>query len=225
MLLHHCESIGRLRRYNPNNSRKLLTLAAPFLPILLVIRLNIHSWGDLMSRYNSPSVMISAPLPSAPVRSNLRPLQEVIIRRGKSYVSLTMLHFHHNSSHFLPANSYLLQTIRVYCSWAIQHLTSQTHTHTQLFAQNHTHWQVNLQEIQWMRQNPKLTDWRSVFTPLPQGVKENVHWVNGVFCQFLWLKVNQMCAWNMTDAVGGDSFKNVYPWSCSRFAFKNEGKS
>ena len=62
--------------------------------------------------------MISAPIPSAPVRSNLRPLQEAIIRWGKSYVSLTMLHFHHNGSHSPPTNSYLLQTIRVYCRWA-----------------------------------------------------------------------------------------------------------
>lgn len=103
------------RQHKPSISSKLLPSLASCLLILPVIRLNIHSWGDLMSHYNSPSVMISAPLPSAPVRSNLRPLQEAIIRWGKSYVSLTMLHFHYNSSHSLLANSYLLQTIRVYC--------------------------------------------------------------------------------------------------------------
>lgn len=132
------------RQHNPSISRKLLTSLASCLPILLVIRLNIHSWGDLMSRYNSPSVMISTSLPSAPVRSNLRPLQEAIIIWGKSYVSLTMLHFHYNSSHSLPliAICFKQSGFIVAVSLATQPLASQKHT--QLFAQ--THWQLNLRE-------------------------------------------------------------------------------
>lgn len=174
-----------------------------------------------MSRYNSPSVMISATLPSAPVRSNLRPLQEAIIHWGKSYISLTMLHFHHNSSHSLPANSYLLQTIRVYRSWLpTQHLASQTHsalcTVWDTLAGKCTRTTMNETESQ--------SDWLEVYLyMLPQGGRYCNLWVSSVFCQFLWLKVNQICEWNMTDAVRGDSFGNVHGQGCL-FAFKNDGK-
>lgn len=128
--------------FSPKCSHKLLTRVVSSHPILFIKRLNIHSWGDLTSCYNSPGVMISPRLPSAPVRSNLSPLQEAIIRRGKSYVSLTMLHFHHNGSRSLSANSYQLQTIRVYCGFATctQHCDFQTHAPTKLLTHKHTNW-------------------------------------------------------------------------------------
>lgn len=168
---------GNAKQHNPSISSKLLTSLASCLPILLVIRLNIHSWGDLMSRYNSPSVMISASLPSAPVRSNLRPLQEAIIIWGKSYVSLTMLHFHYNSSHSLPANSYLLQTIRVYCSRVTCHTAprfSKTRTAlcTGTLAAKSTRKKKRKKE--W-DSTPKVSEWRSVIALLLQGVNGNVH--------------------------------------------------
>ena len=164
------------------------------LPIVLIIRLNIHSWGDLTSRYNSPSVMISASLPSAPVRSNLRPLQEAIIRWGKSYVSLTMLHFHHNSSHSLPANSYLLQTIRVYCSCAtslpaprFSNTHTLTHTRTALCMEADTLAGRFKRKTMNVKQEANMTDCRSVSTLLLKCVKGNVHWVSSVFRQFRWI--------------------------------------
>lgn len=186
---------GNAKQHNPSISSKLLTSLASCLPILLVIRLNIHSWGDLMSRYNSPSVMISASLPSAPVRSNLRPLQEAIIIWGKSYVSLTMLHFHYNSSHSLPANSYLLQTIRVYCSRVTCH-TAPRFSKTRTALCTGTLAAKSTRKKKEKKNETALRKWVSGGLSSPCCCKAwmvtYTLWVSSVFCQLLWHRVNQM---------------------------------